>query len=293
MIDLSLDDLKKSLEDNESQIHYLTISSQVWKGGNSGEKDSYSIKGLLPREITISTSSDWSAPLDQGAGGSLNNFFSLVGVSFKSRVKTAQVWQGTSPLEVDFTFPLIAEKNANDDVLENVKKILKMPLPSTVDGSDVGRFIPPGPSFVKYLSDRGFLPSSSDVSKKLVEEGLVDQTSASNLNSSATKIDQARAKDEELITVKFGNFLTFENVIILSSNVRLSTQQLHHTGIPIKAEVDLRFRMYTVPSKNEIDNLFRVTSDGKSGGPFDLSKLKKQSEKSANSAIKSKFRGLF
>ena len=112
----------------------------------------------LPENFMFGVQQQYDAPFAQGLAknktqAAVMNFIASGGTEFNSGLlspaatvtqsMTAQIWQGSQ--SVDFNLPMIfvAETDAQKDVIEPIKMLLKHSLPSNKGG--LGKFIPPGP----------------------------------------------------------------------------------------------------------------------------------------------------
>lgn len=198
------------------------------------------VKAYLPENVSLTVASDWSAPFADKAEGALNTVANLFGASLKTKASTAQIWQGSTPIEVTIPFILTAESDPATEIIEPIQELMKLCLPSTTKGQ---RFIPPGPSFKGYVA--GQLKGESAVGSAIAK-----------LASSAPSI----GSNGESITVEVGNFMIFTQVVLLSVNPTFHTQRLHHSGLPLRADVEITFRKYTTSVKGEVDNILALAN---------------------------------
>lgn len=105
------------------------------------------VKAYLPEDISFDARANYDAPFAQGLNGSLpllGSALRMIGVNFTAQVLTAQVWQGTEPLE--FSLPLVfqAEQDVQREVLDPIKALLSFVWPSAKGAGSLLRA--PGPS---------------------------------------------------------------------------------------------------------------------------------------------------
>ncbi len=217
--------------DQSNIIHTVRIKSSSSPGKP--------IVANLPASVRISVASDWSAPFADKAEGGLSNLVGLLGASLKTKALSAQRWVGSSPIEVTIPFVLIAQDDPKIDILQPIAELTKLCLPDAVDGE---RFIPPGTNFLNYI--KGKSPT--------IDNGI-EKVKALSSN----KQWEAITAPGETITVEIGGFIIFSPVVMLSVNPTLHTQRLHHSGLPLKAEVEITFRMYTTSIKAEVDKMYK------------------------------------
>lgn len=195
------------------------------------------ISAYLPDTVTMTVASDWSAPFAEATEGKLNTLATLFGASLKTRSSTVQTWQGSSPIEVTIPFVLTAESNPRDEIMEPINQLMKLCLPSEKNG----RYLPPGPNFRNYLRNNATSDSSVDKSIRSMIKATKDIGAAG-----------------ERITVQIGKFMYFDDVVMLSVTPTFSSQRLHHTGQPLKAEVEITFRKYTTSVKDDLDKIINI-----------------------------------
>lgn len=203
----------------------------------STSRASTPIKAYLPDTVSLTVASDWSAPFADATEGKLNTLASLFGASLKTRASTAQIWQGSTPIEVTIPFVLTAETDPAEEIMFPISELMKLCLPAAKDG----RFLPPGPNFKSYLLSHATSDSSTDKTIR-------------SLAKNSKKI----GAPGESITVEVGKFMVFDRVVLLSVSPTFSTQRLHHSGLPLKAEVEITFRKYTTSVKDEVDRMLDV-----------------------------------
>lgn len=215
---------------DSDSVHTVRVSSS--------SKNVQPIKAYLPETVSITVASDWGAPFADKAEGGLSNLAGLFGASLKTKALTAQTWQGSTPIEVTIPFILTAQSDPEAEIMAPIRELMKLCLPD-IEGGE--RFIPPGPNFKTYLQSSG--GDSDSVVTKIKNLAL----NASNIGS-----------EGESITVEVGQFMIFKNVVLLSVSPTFNTQRIHHTGKPLKAEVEITFRKYTTSIKTEVDQMLNL-----------------------------------
>lgn len=162
-----------------------------------------------PEELALNLTSEWDTPL-------LSSGFTLLdlalregfGKSTKSQFASAQVWTGSSPIEITLPLEFYAEADPILEVVQPIVTLARMALP-TLSGKagDQGFLTPPGPSLLGF-NIRG--------------------------NESKDSNDQ--------ISIVIGNFLNFTNVIITEVSPTFVTRDMTKGGAPLKATCDVTFR---------------------------------------------------
>ena len=118
------------------------------------------IDSFISENFVLSFSADWeptfagsisNAASKGGVVGDVQNAFTaLTGYVPRTKDMTRQYWQGNSPLEITIPFSLIAEKDPILEVIDPIKKITSLLLPSVANvtgllvspsGSQIDRFL--------------------------------------------------------------------------------------------------------------------------------------------------------
>jgi len=133
-----------------SRPYHVIITSQ--KTGNT----EIQVEGWLPEEITFDVSSQYEAPYAQGLNSSfpiIGEIARALGVNLVNQAMTVQVWQGGT--ELNFMIPLVlqAETDASRDVIQPIKKLLKLTMPK--ESQRGGLLEAPGPHVsIEKLQER-------------------------------------------------------------------------------------------------------------------------------------------
>lgn len=179
----------------------------------------------LPEELQFQLSSEWDTPLLQG-GGVGGILESLVqegfGVSTKTQFASAQVWSGSSPIEITLPLEFYAENNPRLEVIDPIIKLAKMALPRKSGGngaSERGLFVPPGPRIFGF-------------------------------NTQNIQNDQ--------ITIDIGNFLNFKKVVIVSVNPVFKTRDMLASGEPLSVTCEVVFRSMFSLTGEDFESMFKT-----------------------------------
>ena len=195
------------------------------------------IESWLPEDIEFEVNSDWDTPFAAGFSR-LNNILSVFNTSTLAQWNTISLWQGNSPIQITIPMQFIAENEgeAKTKVIDRVRDLVKLTLPSLSEGEGIGSRVsnflgiltPPGPNPVgNALKGVSFGPGGED------------------------------------INVNIGNFLRFSRVIVLRVNPVFSTL-LDSKGYPMRASASVTFRTFNTPVKNDMAQI--LTSSGSNVG---------------------------
>lgn len=188
------------------------------EGGNA-------VKAFVPETFQLGVVSSFGQPFGQGISNSALGQASktLAGNALTSQSMTAQVWEGTQPLELTLELEFVAETNPLTEVLLPLKRLLEMTMPS----KGAGGFLlePPGPVY-----------------KDIV-------------NWAAFEVKRGEGQAARQITVQIGNFLLFDNVVIEQVNTTFHSM-MHESGVPMRATVSVTFKTFFIQLKEDIPYLF-------------------------------------
>ncbi len=139
------DRFKQSSQGSANNPYRILVQSNA-EGGGGSEKQSLSVQGWLPEEITFDVAAQYEAPYAQGFNGAfpvLGGIMRALGVSLVTQGMTAQIWQGST--DINFQVPIVfqAETNAYDDIIKPIKNLLKLTMPRDPEGG--GLLESPGP----------------------------------------------------------------------------------------------------------------------------------------------------
>lgn len=212
------------------------------KKGDTTQKENIAISMYLPEQFQFSIGSSYSSPFAGGLveGSKLGQLTSMLGMTnLVTQGATLQVWQGTTEVQFSLTFELHAKNDPVKEVLDPIKNLLKLTLPSRL-GNAGGLLVPPGPSLIV-----------KDSFNNLVKNGLA-----------------AKGQFRNEIALQIGSFLRFESVVIESVNHAFDSH-FDARGLPMGANVDVSFKTFVVPTVEDIDGMFMnvgAASQGPSGG---------------------------
>lgn len=97
-----------------------------------------SATGYLTSDVSLTTAANWSAMTDQGditGVSGMKMFSALVGKTALINMFTYQAYQGSEPIDMNFTFTFIAVTDAKKDVLDKCTLLGKFPLSATASGN--------------------------------------------------------------------------------------------------------------------------------------------------------------
>jgi hypothetical protein len=201
----------------QSKYYVVIISSSRW--GH--------VQAWLPDAIQISVRSNWGPVVSTDLPAALNfltaNFFS--GSTLFSKRLTAQEWRGSEPLELTLPLHFFATQDSKTEVIEPIKRLLKMSLPRRREESTSDSFlVAPGPIARLFGKDT----------------------------------DTGQGEGADLINVYVGNYLRLPRMFIsLIQNVEFKAK-LDKNGFPMEAVTTIVFRTLYSPIAENVDEYLGI-----------------------------------
>lgn len=183
------------------------------------------VEAYVPETFQLAVTSQFGQPFGQGISNStVGTAAKMLGLgALTSQAMTAQVWEGTQPIEITLELELVAESDPKAEVLEPIKKLLAMTMPSR--GGSGFLLDPPGPKYVDIVDWHAFEAAKGE------------------------------GKAKKQITVQIGTFLLFDNVVIESVNTTFYSM-MHESGIPLRAVVAVTFKTFFIQLSDDIPRIF-------------------------------------
>lgn len=193
---------------------------------------------VLDDEFSFDTSSNYGCPIPSG-GNDLLTLLSGVNSKIPSgqfTIQSAQIWQSTSPLDIDISVQLFMKNNARTDVVQPISILQQFVVPNKA-GENIGMLIPPGPNLSSILN------ASGKVGKAM--------TKFFNLGPS-----------KGMTSIHIGKFY-FHSVMLKKVNPTYSSV-VDESGFPISAKISLQFTTLVVPTKDYVATVYSGSSTSES-----------------------------
>ncbi len=119
----------------------------------SSSKYKTTVVSRAPEDLTMQINADWDTPLAQsGASGIVEvGVQELLNRSTKTQFASAQIWSGSTPIEITLQLEFQAEQDPKQEVIQPIISLGKMALPSlSGEGGSKGLFSPPGPRIFNF-----------------------------------------------------------------------------------------------------------------------------------------------
>jgi hypothetical protein len=219
--------LPASVVNGANSKYIVSISSNYIANGGNTQTNVYA---FLQENVKMGVRSHWGS-IAQGFGG-LNDFANeglqfLAFRSIVSTVGTRRKWTGSDPVNISLKLRFEAFDNPKSDVVDACRVLQKLTLPRKGLNSGGWFLVPPGPN-------------------PFAMQGI---TNGDKLG--------------ELTTIRVGQFLIFNRVIIDSVDVTFDPR-MGVTG-PIGATVILQFSTYEILTKDMLDDVYLIPSEGVRG----------------------------
>ena len=188
-------------------------------------RETLTVSGWMPEDISFSVQSDWDQPFQEG-NSKTQAILSTAGISTKLLSLSSQVWSGSSPVTLSIPLDFYAETNAFQEVVTPVQNLMQMALPDTATVGFAGGatfLVPPGPI------------SLDAVNQAITQEG----SSGDN------------------IIISLGSFLRFSKVVVKSVTPSFSLK-LSKEGHPMRARVEIEFSSFGTMTKRQLSTIFNT-----------------------------------
>jgi hypothetical protein len=210
-------------------------------GQTGGGYKTITLQTAIPESFSIQLNSDWSpqfgtaladaiGKLPGGAGAiatAVTNIGTAFGYQPQLKALTAQIWQGTSALEVQVPFILRAEENAMSEVMRPIKQLMYLTLPSMTIGGQLAILKAP------------FSPAA-------VAQGVY---------SGEANVMTRRQQGYAAISLWVGRFFFLPDCVITSVSQAYDAI-FDAQGTPLSAKVDVSLRSFFVITTEDIELMF-------------------------------------
>lgn len=183
------------------------------------DRHNCTVVARAPQELSLSLNSEWDTPLAQNGISSVVEVAIQEGLNLSKQHQyaSAQVWSGSSPIEITLDLEFQAEEDPVREVVQPIINLGKMLLPELKgDQGDLGFFTPPGP-----------------------------------------KVFNKGRQFEDFITVSLGGFMVFKKVIVLSVNPVYNVRDMGVSGLPLRATCSVTFRTYLSLTGSDFASMFQ------------------------------------
>jgi hypothetical protein len=218
----------------QSLFYLITISSSVHG----------MVQAWLPDDIMFNVTSNWGPivsqitdPLANFGIGAASRLANEGPSSLQSQFLSNQAWRGSGPMTLQLPLHFFAETDSNLEVIEPIKRLMKMALPRS--GGSLNSLIPPGPfAFSDFLESIG----------KTIQSFKDYFGIGAHLFGEPGKADH--------IAVYIGNYCRIQDVFISHLSAIKFAAKLSPEGYPMEGTVVLNVSTLMAPTNLNIDDYF-------------------------------------
>jgi hypothetical protein len=210
-----------------------------------------SVLAWLPDDVRISVVSSWG-PIVSNVENALANYVGALttGAAFFSKKLTAQEWRGVEPLVLQLPLHFFATKDASLEVIEPIKRLLKMSLPKPIEGnSNFFNLAPPGP-----VPDFPLTVDQANTAIGAVNTAI-DFLNLGDITGKVPTVTSIGPRyPEDTINVYIGNFFTLKRVFIAQISAVEFKAKLSKDGLPMEGLVNIIFKTTLAPTSDDIND---------------------------------------
>ncbi|QBQ74640.1 hypothetical protein BcepSauron_260 [Burkholderia phage BcepSauron] len=262
--------------------------------------DPISVQAPMPETFSMDAGASYEQPLPQGftSSGTINAAFAAFGVRLAVQAMSAQLWSGNTETNLSLELQFHTETDPVQDVRTPIVNLLKLTMPST--SSTTGLLESPGPSIdfsnqAAAIGSDAFSAFGTSIGSVLgsvgttvrnafnrggptPQPGSITETSKQSNDSSNGTVPQAVIQNPSLgtaaywntklknkISIKLGNYMFFESVVITRVSITAASNFDAQTGLPHHCRVLVEFKPLFMLTQQDLDTLF-VNPGGGSGG---------------------------
>lgn len=268
------------------------------------------VEAPVPDSFAFDVGASYETPLPQGFTDNkvLNVTAAAVGTRLAVQAMSAQLWAGNTDTELGVDIEFHTETDPIADVRTPIVNLLKLTMPSI--SPSTGLLTSPGPSFNAAflaqvagdaLSNVGSAVGSvggavvntvKNVANKIAggnsTPGSLTNTSTQTNDGANNTVPSSITQNPQLgtaaywntkiknkITIRVGNYLNFDSVVITQVSITAASNFDAQTGLPHHARVHVQFKPLFMLTQQDLDTLFinpsanttpGSTSMGVSGG---------------------------
>lgn len=257
---------------------------QIIQYGAPGSNPTTSVTAPIPEKVNFDVAAEYTTVLPQSMAKSslLNGAAQMLGMKLAVQAMTAQLWNGSTNGNLSMNLEFYTESDPLTDVRAPIVSLMKLATPLI---HETGLMQSPGPqldfatlgslvsqtatnvatsvstfgnsvaSVVKNLAN----VSGGTMSQADKDTTSVNSTTAPSATSNNPNMNTAaywKNKVTNLIQIKVGNYLFFDNVIIERVGNVFTSNFDAQTGLPHHVIVNIQFRPMFTLTQGDLDNIF-------------------------------------
>jgi len=244
---------KTRLNDNTNyQVRF--VSSRKKKGAAS------MVVLPLNERTGFNITSNYTPPFSQGGlqVGNINfgPIMRVMGIIPLTQFLTTQLWEGNETIDMSMDFTLVAEQDAQKDVMQPFRNLLQFTLPSLYKGILLQS---PG----SYIRPKSMSAAAKAAGKAIKIAGRktvgvlhsLEGKATSPVKGSALATLQNAFPIENRLSLHIGRYLYFPEIVI-TGVLPVWSNLLDDNGIPISMDLTVGIRTFQVPITKDIPTMF-------------------------------------
>jgi hypothetical protein len=269
---------------------------QIIQYGSPGSQPTTSVTAPIPEQVNFDVAAEYTTILPQSMAKSnlLNGAAQMLGMKLAVQAMTAQLWNGSTNGNLSMNLEFYTETDPQTDVRAPILALMKLATPSI---HSTGLLQSPGPqldfatlgSLVQQVGSNvtssvsAIGTSLGNVVKNLANVttgGTMSQADKDAMSANSTTTPAAQSnnpnmntaaywknKVTNLIQIKIGNYLFFDNVIIERVGNVFTSNFDPATGLPHHVIVNIQFRPMFTLTQSDLDDIFLgAPNDGTTTG---------------------------
>jgi hypothetical protein len=262
----------------------VTLMQTTATGIATSSDASIIVEAPMPESFVFDTQANYAPMLPQGlTGGGVATALAAVGIRLAVPALTAQLWQGSSEIQLQLALEFHTESDPVADVQTPILNLNRLTMPSI--NSSSGMLQSPGPSInFSQLSTiaKGAATSISNTASSIYNTVTGSGSSASNpqpstMNNSSltansgngTAVTQSSTQNPQLgtsaywktqisnqISIRVGNYLYFDSVVITNVQQTFMSNIDAITGLPHHATVNITFKPLFMLTVEDLASVF-------------------------------------
>jgi hypothetical protein len=258
--------------------------------GVQGAGNHVIVEAPMPESFKFDTQSAYAPMLPQGVtSGSVATAMAAFGVRLAVPALTAQLWQGSSEINLNLSLEFHTESDPVADVQTPILNLNRLVMPSI--NSSTGLLQSPGPSLnfnqlttIAKNAGTSLANTASNITgigKAAPQSSSMNNTSTSTNSGVGTAVNQSSTQNPQLgtsqywktqianqISIRIGRYMFFDSVVITDVQQTFMSNIDAITGLPHHATVDITFRPLFMLTVEDLASVFTSNSaPGQPAGP--------------------------
>ena len=254
--------------------------------GVQGAGNHIIVEAPMPEQFVFDTSSNYAPMLPQGPGeGAMTTALAAMGIRLAVPAMTAQLWQGSSEIQLQLSLEFHTESDPVADVQTPILNLNRLVMPSI--NTQSGLLQSPGPSLnfsqlatiaknagTQLANTTKTIYHTVTSSGTAVPQPSSANNSATSVNSgSGTAVTQSSTQNPQLgtsqywktqianqISIRIGKYMFFDSVVITNVQQTFMSNIDAITGLPHHATVNITFKPLFMLTIEDLNSVFTSNS---------------------------------